>query len=79
MLSIVALEGYERRRMHQVSGGQRQSVALARALVLEPAGLLLDEPLRASTNGLRQQLRDGISRLHRRLIPILGESRVMDA
>src|SRR6202166_3561430 len=67
MLGIVALEGFERRQMHQLSAGQRRRVALARALVLEPAVLLLDESLTELDERVRQQLRDEIGRLHRRL------------
>ncbi|MDF1525920.1 MAG: ABC transporter ATP-binding protein [bacterium] len=62
-LELVRLPGVEKRMPSQLSGGQQQRIALARAIVIEPDVLLMDEPLSALDENLREDMRREIDNL----------------
>ena len=64
LLELIQLEGLGNRYPSQLSGGQRQLVALARALAVQPKVMLLDEPFGALDAKVRKELRSWLRQLH---------------
>lgn len=67
LLKLTRLEDLNKRFPHELSGGQKQRVAIARALAVDPNVLLLDEPFSNLDSSLREELRDFIQSLQKKL------------
>ena len=65
VLKKVGLEGYDKKRISELSGGEQQRVAIARSLVLNPKVLLLDEPFSNLDVHLRGVMRDEVKRIQK--------------
>jgi ABC-type Fe3+/spermidine/putrescine transport system ATPase subunit len=67
LLGRMGLSGYEKRNVQTLSGGEKQRIAIARALAIDPAVLILDEPFSSIDAPMRKGLREEIVRLQREL------------
>ncbi|MEA3436440.1 MAG: ABC transporter ATP-binding protein [Thermodesulfobacteriota bacterium] len=63
----LGLKALAQRSIQHLSGGEKQRVSLARALAVNPSVLLLDEPLSALDPNFREEIREVLKKLHKRL------------
>jgi putative ABC transport system ATP-binding protein len=81
-LSLVGLEGKARRLPCQMSGGEQQRVAVARALAKQPLLILADEPTgnldRSSARGIISLLRDAAEKLGTTVVVVTHDAEICD-
>ena len=73
IVRLVKLEGLEKRKATQLSGGQEQRVSLGRALMVKPKLMLLDEPFSALDAQLRNEMRENV----RSIFKEIGQSAIL--